>query len=72
MTRRKWKKSTLVAAAFFLYITATAAYLLPRNTEAGTAEKWLTVAAAYVIVALLWWVLRKREQMRDDFKKQKQ
>ena len=64
---KKIRKSTGVAIAFLIYVSVTAAYLLPRNTE-----KILTVAGSYVIVLLLWLVLRKKEQMRERRKKDEQ
>ena len=51
---KKIKKSTGVAIAFLIYVSVTAAYLLPRNTEVGQTEKILTVVGSYVIVLLLW------------------
>ena len=62
---KKFKKSTGVALAFLIYVSVTAAYLLPRNTEVSLTEKIVTVAVSYVIVFLLWLVLRKKEQMRE-------
>ncbi len=62
---KRIKKSTGVAIAFLIYVTVTAAYLLPRNTEISTNEKVVTVAGSYVIVFLLWLVLRKKERMRE-------
>ncbi len=47
---KKIKKSTGVAIAFLIYVSVTAAYLLPRNTEVGQTEKILTVVGSYVIV----------------------
>lgn len=67
---KKIKKSTGVAIAFLIYVSVTAAYLLPRNTEVGQTEKILTVVGSYVIVLLLW--LRKKEQMRERRKKDEQ
>lgn len=69
---KKIKKSTGVALAFLVYVSVTAAYLLPRNTEVGQTEKVITVAVSYVIVFLLWWVLRKKEQMRERREKDEQ
>ncbi len=63
---KKIRKSTKVAVAFLIYVSATAAYLLPRNTEIGRSEKYFTLAGAYVIVALLWWVLRKKERLKEE------
>ena len=69
---KKIRKSTGVAIAFLIYVSVTAAYLLPRNTEVSQTEKILTVAGSYVIVFLLWLVLRKKEQMRERRKKDEQ
>ena len=62
---KKIRKSTGVALAFLIYVSVTAAYLLPRNTEVSLTEKIITVVVSYVIVLLLWLVLRKKEQMRE-------
>lgn len=59
---KKIRKSTGVALAFLIYVSVTAAYLLPRNTEVSLTEKIITVAVSYVIVLLLWLVLRKRNK----------
>lgn len=69
---KKFKKSTGVALAFLIYVSVTAAYLLPRNTEVSLTEKMVTVAVSYVIVFLLWLVLRKKEQMRERRRKDEQ
>ncbi|WP_321335388.1 hypothetical protein [uncultured Bacteroides sp.] len=58
---KKQKKSTWVAIAFLIYVSATAAYLLPRNSEIGTKEKYFTLVGAYIVVLALWLVLRKKE-----------
>ncbi|MDR2816805.1 MAG: hypothetical protein LBB62_08925 [Proteiniphilum sp.] len=63
--RRKLKKSTWLALALFVYVTAMAVYFLPRNTEIGSTEKYVTFGASYVIVLLLWFVLRKKEKLRE-------
>ena len=60
---KKIKKSTALPLALFIYVTATAAYFLPRNTESSVTEKWVTVGVSYLIVLALWLVLRKKEAM---------
>lgn len=60
---KRFKKSTLFPLGLFIYVSATAAYLLPRNTEISNTEKWLTLAGGYLIVLALWLVLRKKESM---------
>ena len=61
---KKIKKSTGLTLALLIYVTATAAYFLPRNTEISNTEKYVTVAASYVIVVALWLVLRKKEELQ--------
>ena len=58
------KKSTGLTLALLIYVTATAAYFLPRNTEISNTEKYVTVAVSYVIVLVLWLVLRKKEDLQ--------
>lgn len=60
---KKIKKSTILSLVLLAYITAMAIYFLPRNTEIGTTEKYVTVIASYLIVLLLWLVLRYKERM---------
>lgn len=62
---KKIRKSTGLTIALLIYVSATAAYFLPRNTEIEPAEKYITVGASYVIVLLLWLVLRKKEQLQQ-------
>lgn len=66
---KNWRKSTLICLAFLIYITLTAAYLLPRNTELSNIEKWGTVLGSYGVVVLLWLVLRRKEAMRKHSEK---
>lgn len=63
--KKKFKKSTLITAALLIYVTAMAIYFLPRNTEISNTEKYITLGISYLIVALLWFVLRKKEQIKD-------
>lgn len=44
---KKIKKSTGLTLALLIYVSATAAYFLPRNTEISDTEKYVTVAASY-------------------------
>lgn len=60
---KKIKKSTGLTLALLVYVTATAAYFLPRNTEISETEKYVTVITSYVIVLVLWLVLRKKEEL---------
>ena len=58
---KKLKKSTGLTVALLIYVSATAAYFLPRNTEISNTEKYVTVIASYVIVLALW---RKKEELQ--------
>lgn len=60
---KKIKKSTGLTLALLIYVSATAAYF-PRNTEISDTEKYVTVAASYLIVFVLWLVLRKKEALQ--------
>ena len=61
---KKFNKSTGLPVALLIYVSATAAYFLPRNTEISNTEKYITVIASYVIVLVLWLVLRKKEELQ--------
>ncbi|KDS49690.1 hypothetical protein [Bacteroides uniformis] len=61
---KKIKKSTGLTLALLIYVSATATYFLPRNTEISDTEKYVTVAASYLIVFVLWLGLRKKEALQ--------
>lgn len=73
----KIKKSTWLPLALLIYTTAMAAYFLPKNSEISDTEKWVTFGFSYLIVGLLWYVLRLKEKrmekrnrdMEDSYKK---
>ena len=65
---KKMKKSSALSLALLIYISATAAYFLPRNSEISVAEKYVTVFASYVIVLLLWLVLRHKEHRKPQIR----
>lgn len=62
---KRIKKSTALCLVLLVYISAMAVYFLPRNTEISALEKYLTLGASYVILLLLWWVLRYKERLKD-------
>ena len=66
---KRFKKSTSITIALLIYVSATAAYFLPRNTVISDTEKYVTVAASYIIVFILWLVLRKKEDCSGNVKK---
>lgn len=62
---RKYRKSTWLPVALLVYVTAMAVYFIPRNTEISDMEKYMTVGLSYVIIALLWIVLRQKEKAQE-------
>ena len=65
--KKKFKKSTWMPLALLVYTTAMAAYFLPKNTEISDTEKWVTFGGSYLIVALLWYVLRLKEKQMEQY-----
>lgn len=63
---RKYRKSTWLPVALLVYTTAMAIYFIPRNTDISDKEKYLTVGLSYVIITLLWIVLRKKEKAQES------
>ena len=67
---KKFKKSTWLPLALLIYTTAMAAYFLPKNSEISTTEKWVTFGASYVIIGVLWYVLRLKERRLEKRNKE--
>lgn len=65
---RRYKKSIWLPVALFIYTTAMAVYFIPRNTEISDTEKYATIGMSYLIIVLLWIVLRKQEKRREQEK----
>ena len=67
---RKFRKSTWMPLALLVYTTAMAIYFLPKNTESSETEKWVTFGASYLIIGLLWYVLRLKEKRLEKRNKE--
>lgn len=67
---RKFRKSTWMPLALLVYTTAMAIYFLPKNTEISETEKWMTFGASYLIIGLLWYVLRLKEKRLEKRNKE--
>ncbi|MBR4922422.1 MAG: hypothetical protein IKW37_06210 [Bacteroidaceae bacterium] len=67
---KKFKKSTWMPLALLVYTTAMAVYFLPKNSEISNTEKWVTFGASYVIIGVLWYVLRLKEQRMEKRNKE--
>ncbi|MDE5677136.1 MAG: hypothetical protein K2G02_01375 [Phocaeicola sp.] len=62
---RKFRMSTCLSVTLFVYTTLVTIFFIPYNVEMTKLEKWLTVILSYVIIMILWVVLRKKEKMRE-------
>ena len=51
--------------ALLAYTTGMAIYFLPKNSEISDTEKWTTFGASYLIIGLLWYVLRMKEKRME-------
>lgn len=60
------KNPNITIAVLFIYTTCMYIYLFPRNHEMSTTEKWLIVAVSYAVLALLWFMLRRRSRLRRE------
>ena len=67
---RKFRKSTWMPLALLVYTTAMAIYFLPKNTEISETEKWVTFGSSYLIIGLLWYVLRLKEKRMEKRNKE--
>jgi hypothetical protein len=66
----KWRRSTWLTLALLIYVTATAIYVLPHNLMETSKEKLFTLIASYIIVILLWIILRHKENAIRNKKKE--
>ena len=63
---KRFKKSTSITIALLIYVSATAAYFLPRNTVISDTEKYVTVAASYIIVFILCWCCVRKKTCSEN------
>lgn len=61
---KKRRKSTWLILVLFVYVTSMMIYLIPKNQEISDIEKYITIGVSYVILSLLWWVLRRKENLK--------
>ena len=68
--RKKFRNSTCMPLALLVYTTFMAVYFLPKNSEISDTEKWITFGASYLIIGLLWYVLRLKERRLEKRNKE--
>ena len=66
---KKIRKSNLLTAILFIYTTIMYIYLFPRNHEMSDTKKWVIIATSYAVLVILWFVLRRRETLREKREK---
>ena len=59
-----YKKHKLIVGLLFVYMTGMFLYFFPRNNEMSNGEKWAVVAFSYLLLVILWFVLKKRDRLR--------
>ena len=64
---KKIKKHNLVVGLLFAYTTGMYIYFVPRNNELDTVENWCIVGVSYLLLVILWFVMRKRDRMRGKY-----
>jgi len=40
-------------------------YFFPRNNEMSDVEKWAVVGVSYLLLVILWFVLKRRDRLRS-------
>ncbi|MBE6308849.1 MAG: hypothetical protein IJY98_05580 [Bacteroidaceae bacterium] len=66
---RLFRNPNITIAILAVYTIIVYAYLFPRNQEMTTTEKWITVGSSCFILAVLWYLLRKRDKLRKEREK---
>ena len=59
-----YKKHKLIVGLLFVYMTGMFIYFFPRNNEMSEVEKWVMVGVSYLLLVILWFVLKKRDRLR--------
>lgn len=60
-----YKKHKLIVGLLFVYMTGMYVYFFPRNNEMSDVEKWAIVAVSYLLLVILWFVLKRRDHLRN-------
>lgn len=60
-----YKKHKLIVGVLFVYMTGMFVYFFPRNNEMSDAEKWAVIGVSYLLLVILWFVLKRRDRLRS-------
>ena len=58
------KNPNITIAILAVYTAGMYIYLFPKNTEMPDSEKWATIGVSAGILALLWVLLRRKNELR--------
>ena len=61
----KLKKYILIPLVLFIYVTVMVLYFIPKSTD-STFQKTLQVVVSYLLVVVLFFVLRYRERLKQE------
>ncbi len=67
---RFFKNPNTTIAILAVYTAVVYAYLFPKNNEMSNTEKWMTIGASCLILAILWYLLRQRYKLRREREEQ--
>ena len=60
-----YKKHKLIVGLLFVYMTGMYIYFFPRINEMSDVEKWAIVGVSYLLLVILWFVLKRRDRLRS-------
>ena len=60
-----YKKHKLIVGLLFVYMTGMYIYFFPRNNEMSDVEKWAIVGVSFLLLVILWFVLKRRDRLRS-------
>ena len=63
---KKIDKHIWLPLLLFVYFTGMAVYFIPRNNEMTDTMKIVTIVVGYLIVAALYFALKKKKKLQDE------
>lgn len=59
------RSPNFLCGALLIYATGMFIYFFPRNHVSSLTEKCVIVGVSYAVIVILWFILRRRNKMRD-------
>jgi cbb3-type cytochrome oxidase subunit 3 len=63
---KKIDKQIWLPLVLFVYFTGMAVYFIPRNNEMTDTMKIVTIVVGYLIVAALYFALKKKKKLQNE------